>query len=149
MDEKIRELVTFTKDNKFNLVQFARQVGPFAFYYGIRNPDKTDGKPHSVTPLFFVLEVTDSGKNFLCVDLFFLGENKAKSLADILIPFTRIRKITKKDYEELVANVLEQMDVVLTEQILKKYRFVDFLAMWNVPVNTLINTIEKAPKLFS
>lgn len=111
------------------------EVTPFTFYLGIRNLDTINVPANlfSYIPLMFMFEPVDNKRNFLGIDLDFLGKNNARKLYDCLVPYANVKKMDRREFETMRNDIIEKMGMDVRKQVLKKYRVDTFSHLYIVP----------------
>lgn len=148
MGEALETLISLVKSLKLQEIKGKPEV--FSFYLGIKIPTPMNGgRLVNDTPLMFVVDLVDSGKNILAFDMFLLGKANAKRLYEVFKPYASLKNMDTETYKELRNTLLKEFPAMVKGQMMKKYPFQFFHSVYNVPNDKVVSVIEKVDVLYS
>lgn len=148
MDEALGTIATLVKTLKLQEIKGKPEV--FSFYFGLRIPKELSyNKLVNHSPLMFVIDIVDGGRNILAFDLFMLGKPQAKKLYELFKPYATIKRMDQETFKQLRDNLINEFPAIAKMQLLKKYSFQFFHSLYEVPSDKVIPTIEKFDALYS
>lgn len=148
MGEALETLIALVKSLRLQEIKGKPEV--FSFYLGIKIPTPINGgRLINDTPLMFIVDLVDNGKNILAFDMFLLGKANAKRLYEVFKPYANLKNMDMETYKELRNTLLKEFPAMMKGQILKKYPFQFFHSVYTVPNDKILQTIEKVDVLYS
>ena len=120
MDEALGAITTLVKTLRLQEIKGKPEV--FSFYFGLKIPREFErGKLVNNSPLMFVIDIVDGGKNILAFDLFMMGKPQAKKLYETFKPFANIMRMDQDTFKEMRDSLLKEFPSITKMQLLKKY----------------------------
>ena len=148
MDEALGAITTLVKTLRLQEIKGKPEV--FSFYFGLKIPREFErGKLVNNSPLMFVIDIVDGGKNILAFDLFMLGKPQAKKLYETFKPFANIKRMDQETFKDMRDSLLKEFPSIAKMQLLKKYPSRYFHSIYDVPVDKVVPVIEKFDALYS